>query len=63
VQSILNDISKFNEGVQAAIFRQNRLAPTFSEQDITKPFPFNAYYSETEAPVVNLASYKLELSG
>ena len=63
VQSILNDISKFNDGVQAAIFRQNRLAPTFSERDITQPFPFNAYYSETEAPVVDLASYKLELSG
>ena len=63
VQAILNDMSKFNDGVQAAIFRQDRLAPTFSEQDITQPFPFNAYYSESKAPVVDLSSYKLELSG
>jgi len=63
VRSILDAMSKFNDGVQAAMFRQNRLAPTFSEKDITQPFPFNAYYSETEAPVIDLASYKLELLG
>src|SRR5271165_5221235 len=63
VQAILADMSLFNDRVQAAIFRQDRLAPTYSEKDITQPFPFNAYYSESEAPVVDLATYKLELSG
>jgi DMSO/TMAO reductase YedYZ molybdopterin-dependent catalytic subunit len=30
---------------------------------ITRPFPFNAYYPEDEAPEVEGASYKLEISG
>lgn len=63
VQSILGMMSQFNDRVQAAIFNQNRIAPTFSEADITKPFPFNAYYSKGELPVVDRANYKLELGG
>jgi DMSO/TMAO reductase YedYZ molybdopterin-dependent catalytic subunit len=60
---MLAKISKFNDGVQAAIFNPNALAPTFSEKDITRPFPFNAYYTEDEAPDVNGRDYKLEVSG
>ena len=63
VESILSAMLTFNDGVQAALFRQNLLAPTFAEADITTPFPFNAYYEEAEAPVVDAASYKLELAG
>jgi len=63
VQSILDTMSQFNDRVQAAIFNSNRIAPTFSEADITKPFPFNAYYSKGESPVVDRANYKLELGG
>src|ERR1700760_4780435 len=43
---LLAQISKFNDGVQAAIFNPNALAPTFAEKDIKRPFPFNAYYEE-----------------
>ena len=49
-ESMLTRISKFNDGVQAAIFNPNALAPTFPESAITKPFPFNAYYALDDAP-------------
>jgi DMSO/TMAO reductase YedYZ molybdopterin-dependent catalytic subunit len=62
-ESMLTQISKFNDGVQAAIFNPNALAPTFSEKDIKRPFPFNAYYAEDEAPDVDGNAYKLEVSG
>jgi len=52
-ESMLKRISKFNDGVQAAIFNPNALAPTFPESAITKPFPFNAYYAIDDAPEVN----------
>jgi DMSO/TMAO reductase YedYZ molybdopterin-dependent catalytic subunit len=60
---LLAQISKFNDGVQAAIFNPNALAPTFSEKDITRPFPFNAYYDQDDAPEVDGKAYKLEVSG
>ena len=63
VESILSQMSHFNDWVQGALFNPNRLAPTFAESDITKPFPFNAYYSDGESPVVNGAGFKLELGG
>ena len=63
VESILSSMSKFNDLAQGYIFNATALAPVFAESDITKPFPFNAYYSENEAPVVSGSSYKLELGG
>ena len=39
------------------------LAPTFGDADLTTPFPFNAFYEEALAPVIDGADYKLELSG
>jgi len=62
-EKMLAQISKFNDGVQAAIFNPNALAPTFSEKDIKRPFPFNAYYDEDDAPEVDGNAYKLEVSG
>ena len=49
-EEMLKQVSKFNDAVQAAIFNPNAMAPTFPESAITKPFPFNAYYSLDEAP-------------
>jgi DMSO/TMAO reductase YedYZ molybdopterin-dependent catalytic subunit len=56
-------MSRWNDRVQAAIFDPNKLAPTYPESAITKPFPFNAFYSEAEAPRVDAAGYKLALGG
>ena len=62
-EGVLRRISQFNDKAQAAIFSQTKLAPTYKESDITRPFPFNAYYSEDEAPEVDPATYKLEIAG
>ena len=62
-EGILRKVSEFNDKVQTALFNPNKLAPTYSESDITRPFPFNAYYSLDEAPTVDPATYKLELAG
>jgi DMSO/TMAO reductase YedYZ molybdopterin-dependent catalytic subunit len=62
-EKVLHYVSTFNDRVQAAIFQPQKLAPVYPESMITKPFPFNAYYSEDEAPEVDGDSYKLEVAG
>jgi len=62
-EEMLKRISKFNDGVQSAIFNPNAMAPTFPESAITKPFPFNAYYDLDDAPEVDGKSWKLEVRG
>jgi DMSO/TMAO reductase YedYZ molybdopterin-dependent catalytic subunit len=62
-EHLLAQVSKFNDKVQAAIFNPNTLAPTYTEKDITRPFPFNAFYTLDEAPTVNGDDWKLEVSG
>ena len=63
VQKVLWTMSRWNDGVQAAIFDPNKLAPTYPESAITQPFPFNAFYGESEAPKVDGTKYKLEVGG
>jgi DMSO/TMAO reductase YedYZ molybdopterin-dependent catalytic subunit len=41
----------------------NRLAPTYPEIAITRPFPFNAYYREENAPDIDQDEYKLLIDG
>jgi DMSO/TMAO reductase YedYZ molybdopterin-dependent catalytic subunit len=62
-EKVLRYVSTFNDRVQAAIFQPQKLAPVYPESMITRPFPFNAYYSEDEAPDVDGDSYKLEVAG
>jgi DMSO/TMAO reductase YedYZ molybdopterin-dependent catalytic subunit len=56
-------MSRFNDRAQAALFDPNKLAPTYSEAELTTPFPFNAFYEEALAPVVDGEAYRLKLSG
>src|SRR5271169_3694811 len=62
-EGVLRKISAFNDGAQAALFSSTKLAPTFPESAIKRPFPFNAYYDEDEAPAVDGSKYKLEIAG
>jgi DMSO/TMAO reductase YedYZ molybdopterin-dependent catalytic subunit len=62
-ESLLSKVSEFNDGAQALIFSKSKLAPTYPESAITRPFPFNAYYGEDEAPQVDGGSYRLEIAG
>ena len=59
----LMKVSRLNDRVQGWLFDPNKLAPTYPESMITRPFPFNAYYDEDEVPEVDAASYRLELGG
>jgi len=62
-EKVLRKISQFNDGAQALLFNPNTLAPTYPESAITRPFPFNAYYGEEDAPEVDGDSFKLVLNG
>lgn len=63
VDRVLWRMSRWNDKAQAALFNPNKLAPVYPESAITNPFPFNAFYEEASAPVVDGDVYKLELSG
>jgi DMSO/TMAO reductase YedYZ molybdopterin-dependent catalytic subunit len=63
VQKVLLAMSRWNDRAQAWLFDPDKLAPTYPESAITKPFPFNAYYGVDEAPVVDPATYRLQLGG
>src|SRR6476620_21633 len=62
-EKALRVVSQLNDWVQARLFNPNRLAETYPESAITRPFPFNAYYSEAEAPDVDEDRYKLVVDG
>jgi DMSO/TMAO reductase YedYZ molybdopterin-dependent catalytic subunit len=62
-EKALRVVSQFNDWVQARLFDPNRLAETFPESAVTKPFRFNAYYDESEAPDVDEDTYRLVLDG
>src|SRR4029078_237904 len=62
-EGVLRKISELNDGAQVALFSRTKLAPTYLESAITRPFPFNGYYDEDEAPEGDGKTYKLEVSG
>jgi len=63
VQSVLRTVSQWNDRAQAALFRPNHLAPTYAPSQVVKPPRFNAYYDVEDVAPVNVANWKLELSG
>lgn len=63
VNSMLRKLSSFNDDAQALLFDPRKLAPTYPESMIARPFPFNAYYDIDQVPEVDAASYRLELNG
>src|SRR5262250_2659451 len=63
VQSALDGISRWNDGVQAALFNPHRLMPTYPESRAVKDFRYNAYYGARQIPKIDGESYKLNLSG
>jgi len=63
VEAALASVSRFNDRVQGWLFDPERLAPTYPDSMIERPFPFNAYYPESEVREIDGASWRLELSG
>jgi DMSO/TMAO reductase YedYZ molybdopterin-dependent catalytic subunit len=62
-EKALMKVSYFNDRAQAWLFNPNRLAPTYPESAITRPFRFNAYYPVEDVPEVDKADYALEVGG
>ena len=62
-ERLLRRISEFNDWVQARVFNPGRLAPTYPESAIARPFRFNAYYAEADAPDVDEERYRLVVDG
>lgn len=62
-ERLLVHVSRFNDRVQAWLFDPNRLAPTYPESMMTRPFPFNAFYGRDEVPEVDGDDYRLEVGG
>jgi len=62
-ESVLQKVSYFNDRVQGWLFNPNRLAPTYPDSMVTRPFPFNAYYPEEDAPEVDKDDYEFEVGG
>jgi DMSO/TMAO reductase YedYZ molybdopterin-dependent catalytic subunit len=62
-ENALRVMSRFNDRVQALLFSETTLATEYPESAITRPFPFNAYYSVDEAPDIDGDKYQLEIGG
>jgi DMSO/TMAO reductase YedYZ molybdopterin-dependent catalytic subunit len=62
-EKVLRVVSEFNDWVQARLFNPNRLAETYPESAITRPFPFNAFYAEEAAPDVDEDRFRLVVDG
>ncbi|MFP3555491.1 molybdopterin-dependent oxidoreductase [Paraburkholderia sp. SIMBA_049] len=63
VNKFLTAVSRLNDRTQALLFDPDRLAPTYSESQITRPFPFNAFYSVDDVPDVSGSDYRLKVGG
>jgi DMSO/TMAO reductase YedYZ molybdopterin-dependent catalytic subunit len=62
-EAALTKVSRLNDDVQGWLFDPNRLAPTYPDSMITRPFPFNAFYGEDEITEVDGDSFRLEVTG
>ena len=62
VDTMLKTMSHLNDDLQGWLFDPQRLAPTYDESMITRPFPFNAFYGEQDIPQID-ADYALAVSG
>ena len=63
IDKALTAVSRMNDRVQGWLFDPNKLAPTYPDSMIARPFPFNAYYGEEEVEAVDGDAWRLELSG
>jgi len=63
IDQALTAVSRLNDRAQAWLFDPARLAPTYPDSMITRPFPFNAYYGEDEVRQIDGDSWRLEVRG
>lgn len=63
VENMLSRMSRFNDRVQGILFSDRALAPEYTPAEITRPFPFNAFYGPDDIPQIDGRDYRLEIRG
>jgi DMSO/TMAO reductase YedYZ molybdopterin-dependent catalytic subunit len=63
VQKMFAVVSRWNNLVQGGLFGGTRLAPEYPAAMAVQDFRYNAWYHADQAPVLDAASYRLELAG
>ena len=63
VDAVLRAISRWNDRVGAWLFDPNRLAPTYPDSAVTRPFRYNGFYPPEQAPAIDGERWRLELAG
>jgi DMSO/TMAO reductase YedYZ molybdopterin-dependent catalytic subunit len=63
VETALMSVSRMNDRVQGWLFDPQRLAPTYNRAEALDPFPFNAYYPESEVRQIDGGDFRLEVTG
>jgi DMSO/TMAO reductase YedYZ molybdopterin-dependent catalytic subunit len=65
-ERVLSSMSDFNDRVQAWLFNPRLLAPEYPASAITRPFPFNSFYTPNSpelAPAIDPAGFVLNVTG
>jgi len=65
-ERMLGRMSDFNDRVQAWLFNPSRMAREYPASAITRPFPFNSFYtpnSPDKAPIIEPERYRLNVTG
>lgn len=63
VQHALAAMSRWNDGVQAALFSPGRLAREFAPAALAAQDRYNAYYAKDQVPRLDADTYRLTLAG
>jgi DMSO/TMAO reductase YedYZ molybdopterin-dependent catalytic subunit len=63
IDQALTAMSRLNDRAQGWLFDPTRLAPTYLDAMITRPFPFNAYYGDDEVREIDGDAWRLEVRG
>jgi DMSO/TMAO reductase YedYZ molybdopterin-dependent catalytic subunit len=63
VQQALAAVSRWNDGVQAALFGSDRLAREFAPSALAAEDRYNAYYAKADVPKLDADTYRLTLAG
>jgi len=62
-EELLTRVSRFNDTAQAWLFDPTRLAQEYAQAQVTRPFPFNAFYGRDEVPHINGNTWRLAVAG
>lgn len=63
IERALLAVSRWNDGVQTAIFRPDHLAPTYAESEVLHPPRYNAHYGIEDVRPVDVDAWRLRVTG